>query len=143
MLLLPAQGRSAEGAPGPSGRHWSSLSPPRPRGAAIGPCRGPAACDSSQRILAAPANWLRGWSEDSETRADSQSSASPRSCRRGDAGARDGVTGRGSRMPGVAVATKLRVLGVCSALARVSSACFTQSPGENVVRMFLTILLSF
>lgn len=54
-LLLPVPGRSTEGAAGPSGRHWSALSPPRPRGAAIGPWRGPAACDSSQRILAAPA----------------------------------------------------------------------------------------
>lgn len=34
----------------------------------------------------------------------------------GAAGARDGVTGRGSRVPGVAVATKLRVPGECCAL---------------------------
>lgn len=56
------------------------------------------------------------------------------------------MTGRGSRVPGVAVATRLWVPGACSALGapgRVLWPCFTQSPGENVVRMFLAILLSF
>lgn len=115
-LSLPAQGQGPEAVPGPSCRNWSAPLPPCPRRAAIGLCQGLAACDSRQRIPGGAGHWLSGWSEDSETRAASQSSARQPRWRRGAARARDGVTGRGSRAPGVALATKLPVPRLPSAV---------------------------
>lgn len=107
--------------PGPSCRNWPAPLLPCPRRTAIGLYRGLAACDSRQRIPGDAGHWLSGWSEDSETRAASQSSARQRCWRRGAAGARDGVTGRGNRAPGVALATKLRVPRLPSALDALCS----------------------
>lgn len=120
-LHLPAQGRGREAVPRPSCRNWSAPLPLCPRRAAIGPCQGLAVCDSRQRIPGGAGHWLSGWSEDSETRATSQSSARQCSWRRGAAGARDGVTGRGNGAPGVALATKLRVPRLPSAVGALGS----------------------
>lgn len=136
-LPLLAQGRGPEAVPGLSCRNWSAPLPPCPRRAVIGPCRGQAACDSRQRTPGGAGHWLRGWSEDSETRAASHSSARQRGWRRGAAGARDGVTGRASRAPGVALATKLRVPWLPRAVGAVGSillpplACLHPEPGEE------------
>lgn len=114
-------GRGPEAGTGSSCRNWSAPLPPCPRRAAIGLRRGRTACDSRQRTPGGVCHWLRGWSEDSETRAASQSSARQRSWRRGAAGARDGVTGRGSHTPGVALATKQRVPRLASAVGPLGS----------------------